>query len=210
MPGSPGIGDDVGTSPYPTITEREMTAFVAVNKSILAIVPDSIELVFTKFGGNVWKYQSAASRPTMAPLMTVRDTSASKGDYAGIWTEFLEALKNLMASDLQAKLEADALKPREDRDPSLVALGEVLKGAATFLAFLDLAAVPSSAAETRNERNVAIPSWAFAGLQTEGKAFLDAARSFLNTAGANSSDYDALNNVLNDLSGIIDGMDVVP
>lgn len=210
MSGSSGIGEGVGTSPYPTQTERETTAFVQVNKGALAIVPDSIELVFTQFGGNIWKYQSGASRPTLAPLMTVRDTQSKKEDYEGIWKQYFEGLKDVLPPDIKAKLEANAQRSREDRDPSLAALNDVLRGAAKFLALVDFVNTPSAAAETRNEANVAIPSWAFEGLKTEGKAFVDAAKTYLETAGANSPDHDAISGTLNDLAGIINGMNKVP
>ena len=206
---SGSIGDNFGSSPAPTTTQQETTAFVQNSKNSLGLVADSLEMAFTQLGTDgLWKYQSGSSRPSLAPFITIRTGIERKDEEEGIWKQYFEGVKKALPPEIRAKLEANAERAREDRDTSLVALGDVLKGVASFLATAELAGMLSANAEARSENNLNLSSNALESFRTEGKNFVEGARKLLNVISP--SDYDTINGILNDLGGIIEGLGKVP
>lgn len=200
------IGENFGSSPAPTPAQQEATAFVQITRNTLGLVPDSLQMAFTQLGTDVlWKYQSGSSRPILAPFVTVRTGIERKEEREDIWTQYFEGVKKALPPEIKAKLEANAERAREDRDPSLVALGDVLKGVASFLAAVELAGTPSAHAEIRAENNLNRSDIAFASLGTEGRAFVDSAKNILSGIPS-SPERDAVNGILSDLGGIMKGL----
>lgn len=201
---SGNIGDNFGASRLPTTTQQEATALVQQLKSSVGLVQDSLEISFTKLNEHLlWKYQSGSSRPILAPLITVRSGSERKEDDGGIWDQYFEGLKKALPPEIKAKLEVNSERARGDREASLVALGEVLKGVATFLATLEIV---GKLTEVKGEENLLLANHILSNLQVEGKAFINEAKNYLNVQAIDSADREVIVGVLQEFSGIIEGL----
>lgn len=191
-----GLGDEVGNSSIQfSPRELEATAATVLNRAALGIVKDSLEVSFMQLGGNLWKYNSDASRPTLAPLINVRVTAAQKEIVDRSWDTFFEELKKNLPVDTADRLTREKLKAKEDRNPSYVALEEILVSSARTLAMLHEAANAGEANSTaaRNALiNISIAATAPENINDIGKSFFTEARNFLDAAGSNYIYHDQL------------------
>lgn len=194
---SSGVGDDLGSTPYPSIREQETTAFVQVNRERLGIIQDSLEVVFTQFGGNIWKYETSADNPVLAPLVTVRGSQSKDSDQEGMWQAWFDNLLEQVPRDTKIKYLRDLQLPPENRNPAYGALGNALTGIAKFLTWM----------ETTQPDNLTPAA------QVDPKNFVVASQSLflsmkshLEDLGPNDPDYDRLTNVITQAETLLRGM----
>ncbi len=194
-----GLGDEIGGPRERGPRELEATAFVSLNKAALAIVADSIEISFTKFGGNLWKYEASASRPTLAPLMNARVESSLTSVEDKSWEAFYDQIVKNLPSEIAARMIKEKEKAKEDRNVSYVALEEVLVGASKILSWIHAASIPddeNSVAARNSITNFIMATTAGKNLNESGRAFFNEAREFLELSGSNNVYADQLSNHL--------------
>lgn len=196
---SSGLGDEVGGPRERGPRELETTAFVTLNKAALAIVADSIEISFVKFGGNLWKYEASASRPTLAPLMNARVQSSEQTIEDKSWEAFYDQMVKNLPSEIAARMIKEKEKAKEERNVSYVALEEVLVGASKILSWIHAASIPdheNSAAARNSMTNFIMATIAGKNLNEAARAFFNEAREYLEISGSNNIYADQLSNHL--------------
>lgn len=190
-----GIGGTIGGPQTPTQIELEASAWTQVNKAALGIVPDSIEVPFTKLGGQLWKYQSDASRPTLMSLGTVRTSLAKEEAVDESWKPFFDELVGKLPPDVKEEFTKDLDRDFEDRSQNFTQLENALTATAKSLAWLARAQKPldpHSPAMDRLHQNQALPGRALRGTLSHSGAILEGAAAFLNRMGSNYSQHDVL------------------
>jgi|GEM_PF-2888859 len=178
--------------------ERETMPAATLNKAMLAIVADSIEISFTRFGGNLWKYESSASRPTLAPLTSER-SAVGAGLEDTSWKSFFDKLIQGLPSDVAARLLKERELVREERNESYTALDNVLVGTAKAIALIESASKPDSPNSAAHLHALAVSlmeSAAETNISIIGKDFLTEAAKYLDSVGSNYSHHDKLMNNL--------------
>lgn len=186
-------GDEIGNATRMTSqVERETMPNVTLNKAMLAIVVDSLEVSFTRYGGNVWKYDSSASRPVLAPLISTRTAISEKEDdtsWKGLFDQLIEGLP----AEVAARLIIENEKPKSEKNEAYTALNNLLIGTAKALVWIE----SSSKAEANDAPSTPLLSdVAGENLGLVGKEFLREAFNFLDSAGSNYVHYDKLSNNL--------------
>ncbi|HRD55391.1 MAG TPA: hypothetical protein PLC42_03235 [Parachlamydiaceae bacterium] len=196
-----GLGDEAGNSSIQFgPRELEATAFTFFNRASLGIVKDSLEVSFMQLGGNLWKYNSAASRPVLAPLIQARVNATLKEISERSWDAFFEELRKNLPADTADRLLRERAKAKEDRSPSYIALEEILVSSAKTLAMIREAAKadsPNSAAAQTALFNIAIAANSATTMAEIGTEFFKEAHSFLDAQGSNYIYHDLLSQNVN-------------
>lgn len=186
--------DQVGGPSQMGARELEATAIAQLNKIALGLVADSIEISFIKLGGNVWKYQASAPRPTLAPLESARHDSLKEAEDKS-WKAFFDQLVENLPSEVAARLIREKQKAKEERNISYTALEEVLVTTAKALAFVQAASKlddKASIAALNNLVNLLVIDNAVIHLNHLGKEFFKEAHHFLDSVGSNYTHHDKL------------------
>jgi hypothetical protein len=208
MPIESGLGDDM-KSRMSSQVERETSALVIVNKAALAIVMDSIEISFMKFGGNLWKYESSSSQPTLShPLETTRRATPRENEDTG-WKEFFDKLIQDLPAEISARLIREREKLREERNLPYVALDEFLVSTAKALAWLERASEvdnPNSVSYKNALLNLELPKILADNLEKAGDDILVQAREYLNNVGSNYAHFDRINDNINQIQNELNRM----
>lgn len=197
-----GSGGNIGGPQQPLQRELETTAWTDVNKMLLAIVKDSIDLSFTEMGGNVKRHHTEPGRPTLHPMLNLRTASGGITEEDQSWLPHYEELLDLLPADLKEQLAEDQALPFESRHPLLVCLDNLLKALAKAAAWLEVAISPvdvASLAAARTRLNLALPFMMLKTSMTMGDTILAEARNFLTSVGPNHPQFDRLNNVISQL-----------
>src|ERR1700733_2589113 len=157
---SAGVGGNIGGPIQPTARDLEATAWTQVNKAALGIMPDTLEIPFSQLGGNVWKYQSDSSRPTLKPMGTSRTSTPQENALPDeSWKAHYDALVKDLPPDVKARFVAEMGKPFSGRDPGYSSLDNLLTLLAKAMAALENSAAPvdpESAMEERMLENLAL------------------------------------------------------
>lgn len=190
-----GVGGNIGSPQQPMQREIEASAWTMVNKAALGIVPDTLEIPFTQLGGQVWKYQTDANRPTLIPLGTVRTSSAEEPTVDESWKPKFDELVGKLPPDVKEEFIKDQGKPFEARSPNFTQLENTLTWTAKGLNWLEGAQKPvdpESPAMDRLLQNRAMPGRALKGAIRHSGNILGGANAFLTKAGPNHAHHDAL------------------
>lgn len=192
---SSGIGEDVGRSPILPADLKDMTAFVNTARENLGITKDTLQVSFTQLGGQIWKYQGSANRPVLPPLVSTRMQTGILPEMEGPWKEYYEGLLNSLPTVTRQKLDYDSQQPSDQRDPAYAALQGLLVGTAKALALVQVASqpvAPGSVEERYANLNALLPLFTSGATVTQGTAFFNKVRSFLDEMGANYPNTDKL------------------
>lgn len=133
----PGVGGNVGGSQQPLQREVEASAWTEVNKAFVAIVKDTLVMPFTKFGGNLWKYDSSANRPLLAPLGMLRMNTEPKSSGDDSWRTYFDDLIQKLPEDVANALQEDSKQPFNERNPVFVTVNALLMYAAKASAWTE-------------------------------------------------------------------------
>ena len=190
--------DQIGNASRMTSqVERETMPVVTLNKAMLAIVADSIEVSFTKFGGNLWRYEANPSHPTLAPLINARMSTAEKQSEDTSWKGFFDQLVQNLPEDVATRFVKENALPRDERSPAYTALGNLLQTTAKALAWMEAASKPENPeSPSFRHANAVSQMGALAeqNIDAIGNNFLLEAKSFLDGVGANYAHFDKLTN----------------
>lgn len=192
---SGGVGGNLGGTMQPTARDLETSAWSLVNKEQLGIVRDSIEVPFTKIGGNVWKYSSDSSRPTLMPTGTLRTMGEDLAKPNESWKQKFDELVNKLPPDLKETLMSELGKRAEQRSVNYQVLTQTLTTLAKGLSWMDSAqesADPSSVEGKRTIDNRSLPGRALKGMVSHGRSMLQGAAAHLDKVGPNNPHHDAL------------------
>lgn len=205
MSGS-GVGGSVGGTPMPTQRDIETSAWTQVNKQGLGIVHDTLEVPFSQLGGQVWKYSTDSSRPSLMPMGTLRTMKEeTKPDES--WKQKFDELLNKLPPQMKARLIQEYSKPLEMRNASYSAFEQTLTMLAKGMNGLEKAQEPlDPKAEARALHNHAIPGKALKGMIGHGRNMLEGADKFLNMVGPNHPRHDNLRHFANEGEDLQDRM----
>lgn len=190
-----GITSNIGGPQQPLPSEIEASAWALVNRAAMGIVRDSIDIPFTHFGGQVWKYRSDPNRPTLVPTGTTRTLLPKEEAIDESWKPFFDDLVSKMHPELRQRLMADMNKPFEMRNANYSVLENVLHTAAKGLASLEEAKQPQKTTGPvfeRTQQNQALIGLALKATTEQSSAALNQMQSFLDDLGPNYPGYDAL------------------
>lgn len=202
-----GVGGNVGGTMMPTARDIETSAITVVNKERMGLVHDTMEIPFTQVGGNVWKYSSDSTRPTLMPTGTMRTMSDEIAKADESWKQSFDELVGKLPPDLKEDLINEMGKRAENRSPNFNALAKTLTNLAKGMAWMEQAkgnAEPGTVEGERIRHNQSLPGRALKGVVGQGKSMLQGAESFLNKVGPNYSHHDGLRHFLKE-SGELQG-----
>lgn len=208
-----GVGGSIGGPLHPSPREIEATAWTMVNKAALGIVPDSLEVPIYELGGNVWKYQSDSSRPTLKPLATLRTTSDETAPDE-TWKDFFDNLSSKLHPDLRKRLQENMRTTFANRNANLSVLENVMTTIAKGMAWIGKAQQPMEP-ETpeweRTEHNQGLPGRAMRGIVSHSNTLFKGTQAFLNFVGPNHPNHDEINHfatqgeeLQQDLNGVLE------
>lgn len=194
-----GVGGGIGGPQQPSVREQEQTAATEALKLMagLSLLKDTLEIPFSQMGGNIWKYQSNASRPALPPLTSTRGPASFEDLKDTSWKKNLENLVNLIPSELKSDYLAEMNLPLDQRNIDFVAFDNVLTTTAMTLSWLQEATGPSLAegvASIDALLNMAMPHLALEGMIRTANLVLSKATNFLDNSGANYLQQDILRN----------------
>jgi len=203
MPGGgASIGGDYGRQNEVTARDVEMTAWTDVNKALLAIVQDTLEVVVTQLGGNIWKYDTLASNPTLHPLRNLRMSKERDLPPDESWKPLYDGLVSQLPIDIQNVLAQLQQVPIRERNVTLVALDNLLSGIAKVLARVKFIGIPvdlDSVAGAHRLQNLKLPLLMLSIGRLSTNAMLEGALAFLKQVGPNHPNFDQINNVRQNL-----------
>lgn len=192
---STGITGNIGGPQQPMPREIEASAWTMVNRAALGIMPDTLEIPFSKMGGEVWKYRSDPSRPTLKPVGTTRTNTPEGEAMDDSWKGPFEQLVNRLPAQTKARLVEDMFKPYEMRNSEYVILENTLLTTAKGLSWLEAAQKPTppdSPEMERLHRNQGLAGHALRGAAQQNAQILSGAEQFLAKVGPNYAQHDHL------------------
>ncbi len=190
-----GVGGNVGGPLQPTQRDVETTAWSLMNKTALGIMPDTLEVPFSQLGGNVWKYQSDANRPTLKSLANLRTSMPDESVPDESWTTKFQELVGKLHPQLKERLAAQMQKPFASRDPNYSIFENLLTMTAKGLAWLEQAQQPmdpNSPASDRLHHARALPGKALKGTINQSHTMLAGTQAFLKYVGPNHPFHDQM------------------
>lgn len=215
-----GVGGNVGGPAVPLQRDIETTAWTEINKAALGLLADSIEKAFSEInprystgylGG--FGYKSTAENPLLDhPLESLRLAQSFNQATDETWQLAYQDLVNQLPLDLLTRFILDGNKPFEQRNPSFVALDNLLLVTARILTQtqnLSQTMGVNSLEEARTALNILLPFAALKGSIAIGTEVMLAANNFLLSQGANYRHFDGFNNLLGQLQGAVSLMDRV-
>jgi hypothetical protein len=205
---APG-GNVPGGTLIMTATEYEQTAATQVTRASLGVVPDSVELSLAQLDrAATWKYQSTASNPSLsAPLVNIR-MSLLGATTDSSWTEEFDRLLDLLPENIKARLLYESGLSPEERSASYAALDSLLGGVARANVWLRVRQAALSGAGPNQPSDVIMDA-ARQGVIAQGSEILRAARTFLDNAGHNLSNYDEMNNLVSQMQDALNDMEAL-
>ena len=206
MTSSQGVGPGGhGSGTTPLQRDVETSAFVEGNKRSLAMVrEDTFEInVFTQLTDDgKYKYTATPGKPTLHPLLHLRISRepipVEDERLMEIYDKILDTLPGIIRKKLYLELD----KPFAERDPSYVALNNLIVLVAKGMVQLEIVSrpmEPNSAAETFYKLNLALPYIAMRAVIFHGQNILTEAEQFLTSVGHEHLQFDILSNYVKEL-----------
>lgn len=216
-----GIGSP-GSPQSPTQREVETSAWSEVNKAMLNITQDSIELSFTQLDpryshshlGTHTGYRARENQPMLDHYI---DTERSLLSPNALLNEtsvaiYEELVNKLAPPEFKTRFLAEMGKPLDERSSDFTAVDNMLKAASQALVGLQSAsqaAAPEGLEAARTALNFLTPLTAFQSAIHVGNDVLDAAGSYMRHVGPNDRYYDQHSDTLNQLRDILDDFKTV-
>ena len=163
--------ENVVNTPLPTVIQQETTAATDTARQAMGILPSTTFQSFTDYNKqDLWKYNSASSHPTLAPLSKTRTAGAEEIEDMG-WLSIASSIMAELSKDVQDKLAAlHKLTPEQRNDAyfdnyeSWRALDELIKFAGKTEYFITYA---SELSRSENLTNEALFNSKFPSIVTE-------------------------------------------
>ena len=190
-----GVGGNIGGPQQLSSKEIEATAWALVTKERMGVVQDTLEIPFTQVGGNIWKYSSDSTRPTLMPLGGNRTMGEEQPPPDESWKDNMDELMDQLPPQLKARMQSELAKTFEFRNPNLMLFGNTLTALAKGMAWMDDAEQPVDPQTAEGERtldNLSLGGVALRGVVNQSQAELEGAESFLKDVGPNDPDFDKL------------------
>lgn len=207
---NPSRGGAIGGPPSQTIEESTLTGAYRVQQQSLGLQPTDTHEVqpFSDLSKQTaWKYSSNASNPNLPPLNTFRMLKR-EAEEGIIWSEEFKRLLEELPEDTRNRyFEESKLAVR---DPAFADLDAALGMASVFLAWLANASKPEesgSIAETNNLQYAAIPNIMKQEIILLGNSVVSASQAFLDSVGHNNPNFDALSNIVKNMSAALKELD---
>ena len=200
MTPSTGLSSNIGGPTQPLPREIEASAWTQVNKAAVGAMKDTLEVPMSKLGGDIYKYNSDSSRPTLKPLATHRTLANEEGVEDSAWKGPFEQLVNQLPKGIRQRLLADMGKPFDMRKADYQALESTLFLTAEGFAYLDEALKGKELEGARFQRtleNQGLVGMALRGAVQQGQQKLGGIQYFLNKMGANHPQHDVLRGFAN-------------
>jgi hypothetical protein len=200
--GGSGSGGNVGGPQQPSITELEQQAIVQVNRQMLGITPDTLDMTFSQLGDRTFRnYKSDSGHPSLPQMGTVR--SGKEMDHApdDSWKPFYNALFQSLPEDMQNMLLAQKLLPAAEQDPNCQELEAVLVLGAQAQAFIQgvSQAVDTEGVANQTAINANLPETAAQGLIVLGNQIVSEGNQLIEQLGPNDPNTDNLTNLVNEI-----------
>lgn len=140
MGSSPDVGGSRGMGRPPTLDYREMeqTSTVELNKQQLGQVKNTLDVPFTLLGGNAWKYQAHACKPTLTQTVFEAMVRNDIRDPNALSEKQFKELKDKLPVNLKMGLERSLKMSYEERDPAFIVLENLLRFFAKLLARFEI------------------------------------------------------------------------
>lgn len=189
-----GVGGSIGVPNEKSVTEIDTTAAVNFAKAAMKIVTDTSEVCFFLLESDVRKYQSSANRPVLAPLIEVRVATTEQpatDKFSSIYNDLL----SLLPEDFQDYFKQVQLLPKAKQPRDMQILDHTLQKTAKWLSWLTAASAdipPESLAAARTKENILRPYLALNSVIQDSLVYLSQIRSYLELAGPNSPNFDAI------------------
>lgn len=192
-----GSSSGIGSSQQPSITEIEQTAATQNAKTAdgMALVKDTLTLSFHELGGQIGRYPANPGRPVLPPLISTRGPSGSESGNTGDWQKALSALVDRLPLAVQNDYKTQMALPFDQRNLNFVALDNVLVSTAMSLGWLEGVSGASSTEGISSldiALNLALPYVMLEGFISYAGASLSRMTDFLDAAGSNYPQQDAL------------------
>ncbi|GAB4233690.1 MAG: hypothetical protein Tsb0021_12760 [Chlamydiales bacterium] len=131
---SPDIGGRTGLGRplVPEYQELEATAQTQVARQSLGIVSDTIDILFTELGGNIWQYDANATKPQLPIYIAASVNAPEEKEDPEIAKEY-ENLVSKLPLNLSNELSRERKKPLDQRNPRFVVFDNLLRFAAKAL-----------------------------------------------------------------------------
>ena len=204
--GGTGVG---GTAQPPQIRESETTAFVEGMKKFIAMVPgDTLEVIpFTQREyEEVFKYRSEPDRPLLHPLLNLRFANVPEFVEEETWQPIYDDLVKNLPTDIKNWFAEEMEKPLDQRDIVAVVLNQLLEITAKGIGWLMTVTQPvppNSPAEAYMQINAALPYFALEAILFQAQEVLDHAKEQIALIGPNDPNFNALTNLINEMTSII-------
>lgn len=189
---SPDVGgrSGIGRPLVPQYEELEATARVQVGKQGLGIVPNTIEIVFTQMGGNIWRYEAQASKPKLPMDVLVAVTHPDAKETPSLEKQIFEKLVHELPLKLSLELQRERKKRPHERDPVFVVLEQILQFAARAERWLrDIAENQYPIREERVSFVAAFPLLALQGWVSAAKEIVREINPFSRANGIDAGKY---------------------
>lgn len=209
MTPSTGLSSNIGGPTQPLPREIEASAWTQVNKAAVGAVKDTLEMPMSKLGGDIYKYSSDSSRPTLKSLATDRTLAKEAGVEDNAWKGPFEQLVNRLPRAVRERLLADMGKPFDMRKADYQALESTLFLTAEGFAYLDEAQKPKELEGAPLERmlqNQGLAGTALRGAVQQGAQTLGGIQYFLNQMGANFPQHDVLRGFANQAADLLENL----
>lgn len=148
-----------GRSQQPEVFEMQTTAQAQVlAKEGLGMTPNTLEVPFTKLGGDVWKYSANSSKPMLNASVMVGIQHPEEQKTNELEHKTYEKIFKELSLKIKEKLKQNKRLDPEDQDPRLIILELVLRFLARMVTYLGQAEQvnPESYKETNSE-NLKMP-----------------------------------------------------
>jgi len=179
---SPDVGGRMGLG-RPLVLqhdELEASAQTQVAKQGLGIVPNTIEVVFTQLGGNVWHYDANASKPHLPMNVLVGFIRSETKSPPSLEKKIFEKLMGELPLSLSLELKREKKKPLSQQDPTFLVLEQILQFLAKAEAYLiGIADENSTISEERRSLVIQFPNFALQEWIFSAQEVLDEMTSLL-------------------------------
>lgn len=211
-----GVGGNIGGPQQPLQRDIEATAWTEVNKAFAGLTKDTLIVPFTKLGGNVWKYESNANRPTLHPMESLRVSLTNPELIDESWMPFFENLIQQLPPDVKEAFNEQNKRSFEERNPSFVALNHLLIATAKILLWIEntnhllapdsIQVAPGTPLRQRTDEYQYLPYLAIQTAIADGETIYGSAFNYLSQLGPNNPYFDALLNFNSQLKEAFDAL----
>ncbi|MBS4165179.1 MULTISPECIES: hypothetical protein [unclassified Neochlamydia] len=202
-----GTGAPGGIPEFSLLNEQNAASYALRLSMGIANNLDSIS--FTEIDKQaLWKYDTSSSKPTLHPLEHMRvEVTPPRADDS--WKQMLAEITERLPPNVRAAYEQSLQAPIEERNPSLIALGKLLEGAAKVFNGIQSSAnaldsqnpiaAAGSPLDLRRQMNLELAEKALQGILKDSFPTFEAIKNSLASLGPNDPFFDELMGAANQL-----------